>query len=252
MFFKTMVASAAVGVMGLSAQAATMTNGTFDVTAAESERTGGPVSLWFDQIIMGELEKIIGTDDPTFVLNQPGTFNASATAGSLNGSTEHVSVAGTGFAFDFTFDRDFSDNTITDPTFKPVFSDVNPNQDADYLDIEGGTLKGFGAFEGLVFDLARLPVDGSSAVQIGAGVNGEIGPNLHNSNFGMAFWFRLDSLVSADCAACALLDTDAMLGQQADINVDLSPAAVPLPAGAALLLTAMGGLGVAARKRKAS
>lgn len=250
---KTLFAAASAAFLTATAAQASTITGVFDVTPAVSSSTNDPYSLWFIEALAPGLNE-------SYTLTSPGKMVADAAGAVITGSTVNFNGMNAGFDFTLTYDRDFSDLPITTPMFKDVFGDeVNniPNAvehgNEDYLDLESGTITGTGFFDGLVMTVTRAPVDGSVATQVGGGILSQIGANQHNSNYGLSGWFLIDTVDSANCANC----TDqgfyqGLVGKQGDVNFDLTPAPVPLPATGLLLLGALGlTAGARARKRNA-
>ena len=248
MTIKKLSLFAALALAPFGAQAATV--GTYEVTAAVSERSGivgQAQSLWFETILADGLSNV-------FALSSPGTFIADTVGATMTGSVVNLMDANAGFDFVFEYDRDFSDNMDDTPEFKAVWDDVIEDDNVDFFDFEGGTVTGTGSFAGLSFDLVRAPENGEYVFQTGGGIAGQIGANQHNDNFGGSGWMEISG-VSVDlnqCTGCT--GTEAfylgLVGTQSDINVDLTLATVPVPAAGLLLLTAIGGVGAAARRRR--
>lgn len=238
---------AALALAPLGAQASTM--GTFEVTSASSERNGKDNGLWFGQTLSDGLDRV-------FSMASPGTFIADLMGATMTGSVVNILNPNAGFDFSFVYDRDFSDNDIDTPEFKAVWDDVMEHGNEDFFDFESGTVTGTGGFAGLNFDLVRAPADGEFVFQTGGGITGEIGANQHTENFGGSGWMEISG-VSVDMDLCTLCTFDesfylGLVGTQSDVNIDLTPASVPLPAAGLLLMTAVGGVGALARRRRKS
>lgn len=245
---------AALALAPIGAQAATVipglgepTIGTFDVLAADSARAGQPISLWFADILGQGLSR-------TYTLTSPGSFVADAMGAIMTGSVVNALNANAGFDFSFTYDRTFTDSF----EFKNVFGDATEHGNEDFFDFEGGTITGTGEFAGLVLEMMRNPVP-DGVTQTGGGITDDIAANQHTSNFGLSGWMLIES-VSADFENCTICFDDGfyegLIGGQSDVNVDLSPAiaptSVPVPAAGLLLMTALGGFGAFARRRRKS
>ena len=247
MTIKKICLLATLALAPFGAQAATL--GAFDVTAATSERNGTPHSLWFAPLLAEGLDRV-------FTLSSPGSFIADMMGATMTGSVENISNGDAGFDFAFEFDRDFSDNDIDTPSFKAVWEDVMEHGNEDYFDFEHGTVTGTGGLAGLNFELVRSPADGEYVFQTGGGITGEVGANQHNDHFGGSGWMEI-SAVSVDLDQCTLCTFDesfylGLVGSQSDVNVNLSPITVPVPAAGVMLLTALGGFGAIARRRRKS
>ena len=146
---------AVLGATALTPMAsqATTVMGDFSVNAAISDRNGKHISLWFANVLGAGLSK-------NFSITTPGTFSADATSGQLDADTFDNNGTTGGFNIDMTFDRDFSDNTITTPVFKAVLADVFAHGNEGFMDLEAGTLTGTGGLSGLDFQIVRAPADG--------------------------------------------------------------------------------------------
>ena len=180
-----------------------------------------------------------GGDNRDFDFDPAGllTLDSHAGTGSLTGSTTSQVVAG-GFDISFDYSYDLSADT-NHPKFKSE-NGSSVQSDTFFLAMLGGTMTGTGVFAGIDFTVSAMPTpaDNTYAVQIGTEANNK------NSNFGMANWFFVNAGSSCSNNAYNLCG---IIGRQGDVNIDLAP--VPLPASALLLMGALGGLGIA-RKRK--
>ncbi len=107
----------------------------------------------------------------------------------------------------------------------------------EFFELDGGTFSGTGALAGLELAISQRPGDGSKPFRIGEGAN------YFDWDFGGSGWFSF--LLVANPTGLSL-GADSGNG---DFNLDLTPpAAVPVPAGIWLLLSALGAVGVS-RKR---
>ncbi|MEM8631363.1 MAG: VPLPA-CTERM sorting domain-containing protein [Pseudomonadota bacterium] len=234
--YKTIAAAVAFStILPLSAHAAV-----FDATSAVG--SGADHSLW----IKGGIGGGLGSD---FDFLPAGTFDTDA--GTLTGSvfSQSAGFGDTGFDISFTYGP-FPDG-FTGPSFKSENGSA-PGSDIQYTYVTGGTLTGFGALAGLILGIEAMPLLGPFAVQYGSAPDEfTVGPNNKNSNVGMAHWFGITT-IGGDCTTdyCEIYgdDISRLEGRQGDINVDLS--AVPLPAGAWLLLSGFGAGALLRRKQK--
>lgn len=244
---KTLGVLAALALAPVGAQAAT--TGAFDVTAAVSDRDGKALSLWFNSVLSTGFDRV-------YSMATPGTFVADAIGAVMTGSVVNALNDAAGFDFNFEYDRTFLQGGPSDQNFKAVWEDVHEHGNEEYFDFERGTVTGTGGLEGLVFEMVRAPADGEYVTQMGGGMSDLIGANQHNNNFGLSGWMEIAS-VSVDMDACDLCVFDeafytGLAGTQSDVNVDLSPAQVPVPAAGLMLMAAVGGVGAFARRRRKS
>lgn len=242
---------AALTLAPFGAQA--VTTGTFDVTAAVSERNGKAHSLWFDAVLSTGFDR-------AFTMAAPGTFIIDAMGAVMTGSVVNLLNDDAGFDFSFEYDRTFLQGDQDTQNFKPVWDDVMEHGNEDFIDFERGIVTGTGGLAGLVFELVRAPADGLYVHQLGGGITDEIGANQHNSHFGLSGWMEIAN-VSVDLNTCTLCLFDesfytGLVGTQSDVNVNLtqvqSPIQTPLPAAGLMLMTAVGGFGALARRRRKS
>lgn len=243
----TLLTAASLVVGASAASAASVVN---SWTATSAVGSGSDHSLW----ISTGLGNGIGKD---FDFVPGGAFNLfDDGTGTLTGNVESQNNAGSGFAVSYNYDSDFSGNTVTTPVFKSENGSV-ATSDTFYMDLEGGTLTGFGLLEGLNLSVSRMPADGRFATQIGSGTATQNGANNKNNEFGLANWFFITVDGAASCVICSNNSTIANLvnsvnGIQGDLNLNLTPSPVPLPASGLMLLAAAGGLaGLRRRKSKA-
>ncbi|ABG33001.1 VPLPA-CTERM sorting domain-containing protein [Roseobacter denitrificans] len=202
-------------------------------------------SLW----IQNGLGGAIGSDfdfspDGLLSVLGDGTMNLSGTVISQDN-------ANAGFVISFDYNNVFE--TAGGTAFTPTFKSENGSASAPdtiLRNLTGGTMMGTGILAGLNLSVTRLPENGSDATQVGSSPAAGIrGANNKNENLGMANWFKI-AVTSSNCGTFCTnnaSDISSLAGRQGDINVDLAP--VPLPAGMLLLLTGIGGL-AAARRRK--
>lgn len=240
----------AAAVVAVSASAASAASVIEQWTPSSAIGSGSDHSLW----ISTGLGNGVGKD---FDFEPGGAFQIfDDGTGTLTGNLESQSTAGSGFAIDFIYDSDFSDNTVTTPVFKSENGSVETS-DTFYMDMEGGELVGYGLLEGLTLNVSRMPADGRFATQIGSGTATENGSNNKNNAFGLANWFFITVNGTPTCAVCSNNPTiDSLVasatGIQGDLNLNLTVAPVPLPASGLMLLAAAGGLaGLRRRKSKA-
>lgn len=104
----------------------------------------------------------------------------------------------------------------------------------NYFDLTGGSLTGMGSFAGLDLNLEERPRNSVFPMQMGEGANGK------NHNLGLAVWFFATAADS--CDGHDLCENFAQRYFGGDFNLNLSPNAVPLPAGAVLFLTGVAGV----------
>jgi opacity protein-like surface antigen len=237
-------------VLAVGASAASAASVVQEWTATSAVGSGSDHSLW----ISTGLGNGVGKD---FDFVPGGAFRMfDDGTGTLTGNVESQNNAGSGFAVSFDYDSDFSGNTVTNPVFKSENGSVE-TADTFYMDMEGGSLTGFGLLAGLNLNVSRMPADGRFATQIGSGTATENGANNKNNEFGLANWFFITIDGTPTCAICSNNSVLASLsskfgGVQGDINLNLTPSPVPLPASGLLLLAAAGGLtGLRRRKSKA-
>ena len=240
----------AAALLAAGASAASAASIVEEWTATSAIGAGADHSLWISTGIGAG----IGTD---FDFVAGGAFKIfDDGTGTLTGQVESQDSAGSGFAVSFDYDSDFSGNTVTNPVFKSEHGSVETS-DTFYMDMEGGSLTGFGLLAGLNLNVSRMPADGRFATQIGSGTATENGANNKNNEFGMANWFFVTIDGTPTCAVCsnnsALTSIASTAGGvQGDVNINLTPSPVPLPASGLLLLAAAGGLtGLRRRKSKA-
>ncbi len=106
----------------------------------------------------------------------------------------------------------------------------------EFFQLDSGTFSGTGAFAGLELAISQRPSDGSKPFRVGEGAN------YFDWDFGGSGWFSF--VVVSNPNGLRLGDSG-----NGDFNLDLTPpAAVPVPAGIWLLLSALGAVGVS-RKR---
>lgn len=199
---------------------------TFSATSAVG--SGSDHSVWLSAL----------GSDSDFDFSPAGMLTLDAVGGSLTGNAESQTFSG-GFKVVFNYIRDLSIYN-NNPKFK---SENGSSEMADtfYLTMTGGTLVGYGDFDGIDFETEVMPVPGDAtfATQIGTTANNK------NSNFGMANWFFL--VKTANCSNATLNYCGLNDRTQGDINVDLAP--VPLPAAGLMLLAAIGGFGLFGRRK---
>lgn len=239
MTMRTMVAAAAVALCATTASATTLT---YDATAFES--SGQSHSLWINGLknVSGIAQHFIFAPAGTFEVTSTG----AGTTASLTGTAESVNNAGSGFEVSMSYDDDLSAYGAG-PSFKgrKALQDAQTLAgDAQYLALTMGSLKGYGLLAGIDFSVTAKPTPaaGLPATQYGTAANDK------NTNFGLSGWLYL--IADQNNCSNSTFDLCELKPTNGDINVDL--AAVPLPASALLLLGAIGGLGVAKRRKKAA
>lgn len=216
-----------------AASAATMTA---QYEATNAVGNGANHSLWLATSLNGN-KSYTFSPAGVFTLYDDGT-------GSLTGTAYANNDAASGFQVSFQYD---------DPTFSADFKSENGSAagaDIFYKFLTGGTLTGYGAFQGLNLVVSAMPAydgvdDGDDyAVQIGSSNGSTEGPNNKNMNFGMAHWMS----ILADAQTCSSQFCFEFGNRvQGDINVDLKP--VPLPASAFLLFGGLAALAAGKRRR---
>jgi len=202
-------------------------------TATSAVGSGSDHSVW--------LSYLGSSGDSDFDFDPAGIFmlDEDTGLGSLKGTAKSQTQVG-GFEVHFAYTTDLSLYN-NNPAFK---SENGSSEMADtfYLTMTGGTLMGYGYYEGIDFETSAMPVpaDGTFATQVGTTANNK------NDKFGMANWFFVNTLVDGGCSN-DVVDLCSIDGTQGDINVDLAP--VPLPAAGFLLLAAIGGFGAFGRRK---
>ncbi len=242
-FIKTAFAAACLSVAGLGAAAAPIVYG------AESY-VGDPAtnhSIWFNLGLGAGIGK-------RFDFIPRGTFTTDgATDGRLQGTVLSKKDPTFGFEVDFLYDNDFGG---VSPLYKVEQGAATEPGDNFFLNLVSGTLKGLAgtSLEDLTLSVSARPVDFTYATQVGTGSNAK-NPGI----YGLANWFFVD-VAKFDCLIC----TDAAGGlkqsnldaRYGDVNIILTTlpgvSQVPLPAGGLLILTGVGALALARRRRKAA
>ena len=232
----TMLAAAMLGA-GSAASAATLENGTYNLTDYDGDR-----GVWSFDIVGRHANKLWSLSESFFTVDGD-TATATGTATNLGDS--HLS-----FDFDLSFVRTHDPNPgycqfdgTPDADCDSAFSKsliengiVDPSS-WDYFDLVAGQFEGRDTMEGLTYNI----VDKSGHdPQAGIGANA-----LETDDLGFSMWF---TFMRTDHLGNHIGGYDFARHGKGDINADLHPAPVPLPAGAALLLGALGAMGLARRK----
>lgn len=210
--------------------------------AATSYSPGGH-SLW----IQGGLGAGFGSD---FHFEPSGKFTTNGVdSATLTGRVVSEDDRSQGFFLSFSYDVSF-DGVV--PEYKKEGGAAAEPADNYFLNLAAGSLIGFGDdLEGLDLSATRRPELTSSAdrfaTQVGTGSNAK-----DPDEYGLANWLYFD-VVRFQCLICSdapgHLNEATVDAKYGDINIDLAP--VPLPAGAVLMLSGLGALSFARRRRKA-
>lgn len=247
---KKFIAITSLALMPLTAGAATLGDGVYD--ALNMLRNGNERMVW------GVLAR--GHNDGTeklWAVDPGATFTVSNSGqdARLEGSVKNLVDTGLAFAFDLTFKLDTTgpnpgycqfDGT-PDPGCNNAYSTnlINNNivdpTEWTYYDIVTGAFTGSDKMAGLTYTVTDK-TGGAHRPQAGESANA-----LVIGNLGMSFWFNyfLDGGVEVTQNGYTFRSSG-----DGDFNFDLNE--VPLPAGVWMLLAALGGLGIAGRKRAAA
>ncbi|MEL6953171.1 MAG: VPLPA-CTERM sorting domain-containing protein [Pseudomonadota bacterium] len=191
-----------------SAQAATINDGTYDVSSASTR--GIDHGLWRPGVTGGsDYWQFINGGGAFVVSDGSATFDAIA---QQNGSDRQVRIQ-----LDLV-------ETAPGSSVKCAWGACDTS-DWDYFDILSGTITGVSSdLMGLVLDMSRA----GPPAQLGTGANDK------DAGFGFSSWFHLSE--SADNTYTGAMN----LNRHGDLNLQLAP--VPLPAAAWMLIAGLGGL----------
>lgn len=236
---------ATTALLGSNAQAATYT-GDFDAT---SVNTGGNDHTFWFVGLLGETSHDTANRYWQFD-SDGGTFSSDGATASLTGTIVNNVLAGYDFLVNVAFSyRGTGDDGDNDGGV--LDGDVDKKGSAhggdpftwDFYDMTSATLTGTGVISsGFWMELTqRGPV-----FQVGDGANDK------SSGLGASGWFdwtlyrECVSVVATGSSAGGACEENSGYG---DINVNLVPSPVPLPAAGLLLIGAVGALGAAARRK---
>jgi len=230
-------------------------NGGLDSDQFTGDTQNG-VSVWLRARNDGQAPPPGGGDDPTV---SPGSVSANASATyTLDGP---ASPTATGFKFEFQFSPKDGDTTSNSNYFLELALDKDPTANTDFADnILSGQVFGFwDQGDSLVED--GVTQRGGAAVEFNNPTNDRDSGNLPGyvvvNSWKSGWQFLLGDDIGAprdglfDLRLTAYADNNGLMGSQlAQVQVTADVAPIPLPAAGWLLLTAVGGLGVAARRRR--
>ena len=120
-----------------------------------------------------------------------------------------------------------------------------------FMDMTAATFTGVGALDGLVLSLSAFPDPSVEDIpfQLGEGANDK------NTGLGGAGWFRWFAEVSEDYVGPSpfnSVDLGSRRHGDINLNLELIPTPVPLPAAGMMLLAGLGGLGALRMRQKKS
>lgn len=261
MFIKAVAVLAAVTLAApFAASAATFQDGSYAV-----ENYNGTRGIWSPSLLDGA-NKLWSVSDSAFVIN--------GNSASMTGTATNIQDNELTFTYSLSFARtaqssgfcQFSGGhdlgCVNEASYTGA-DKVDPSS-WDYFDLlAGGTFSGTGAMAGLewtITDKTKSNGVANHPPQAGVGANA-----LERGDVGFSMWYFATRSDASNVSGVTTTNGHYSVGafgtrKSGDINVDLgfgsigpdgkiSP--VPLPAAAWMLLAAVGGLGVAGRRRKA-
>lgn len=244
MFYKSLIGFAALGLaFSASANAASLPGltdsyaGSYDVHSAKTGSNDH--SFWLPNFLSGQ------SNYWQFAPNV-GRFDHNGTDAKLTGQIRNNSQANAMFDVDVNFSFTQKGGRAPKCEFgSTVCSSIDYVKNSDqfeYFNLGNATLKGVGDLAGLILSLTIRPTNYQYPPQLGYGGNNKTSID----DFGKSTWFFWNVVQNTNNIS---LGSD----RRGDINIKLSATdrapQIPVPAPILLLVTALGGLAFASRRR---